>query len=86
MLTGDLDVTLDYLIDDELHDLLNKHLIQPGFRGQYFQSEQLLFLPVFVRRWQCMFGFQNTNIVGTTKTLRQHIDQCGIDIVDSLTI
>jgi hypothetical protein len=74
------------LADDELHQIFNKGLIDPGAIGNFFHSRELALFPLFVRRRQIMLSLQHTNLVGAAEALSQDMDESRVDIVNRLPI
>jgi hypothetical protein len=78
-------VVTDDLADDKCQEFLCKVRIQFGIGGKPAKTRYLLYLSFWIRRRQTVFCLQQTYTLGTPKSLRQHIRNCGIYVVDTLT-
>jgi hypothetical protein len=71
--------------NDKGKKFFRKLWIKFSGRRKVAETRDLLRLSVGVRRRQVVSSLQNSNLLGTPEALRQHVDDRGIDIVDTVS-
>ena len=70
--------------NDEGKKLFGKLRIKLSGRSKVTETGSLLRLPVGVGRRQVVLGLQNSNLLGAPEALRQHVNDGGVYIVDTV--
>nr|WP_285423756.1 hypothetical protein [Pseudomonas sp. efr-133-TYG-103a] len=82
---GYLTVALYHLTNHEFHQFFNEARIEIGFLSQTGKPFVLTAFTSLINRRQLMFCLEHSNLVSATKALGEHMDQCGVNIVDGLS-
>ena len=70
--------------NDKGKKFFGKFRIKVSSRSKVTETGDLLRLSVGVRRRQVVSGLQNSNLLSTPEALRQHVDDGGVYIVDTV--
>jgi hypothetical protein len=71
--------------NDKAKKIFRKLWIKFSSRRKLAETGDLLRLSPGVRRWQVVPSLQDSNLLGTPESLRQHVDDRGIYIIDTVT-
>lgn len=73
----------DHFVDDEADELLAEVGVEMRVFRQCAQARDLAFFPAGVGSGQVGMSLVFTHSLGDPKTLGEHVDQRGVDIVDA---
>jgi hypothetical protein len=71
-------------MNDKGQELLGKVWVEFAERREMPQATELLGFSAGIARGQSVLSLQFSHRASTPKPLRQHVDDCGIDIVDAV--
>lgn len=80
---GDALVVADDLGDDEVQQLLGEGGVEPGAFGELPEPGDLAGFAGGVGGRQVVLGFEVADLLGGFEALGEHVDDCGVDVVDA---
>ncbi len=71
---------------DEMEKFFGKIRVEPGLFRQDSKPVYLFFFPILIRRCKAVSGLEFPDLLGDFKTFREDMDQCRINIVDTVPV